>query len=230
MIPCILGALIIFLTGSYFIFSKGFLGHNYPLYYLILIACLLLFIYGGFALLWGFFMGIASTILSATNSVSEAIQEIVKRIKNSIESRIDKVADTLEKKQASQVIKDTFDNLTQNIRKYATKTMWGLLIVSILTGVIFLTKNIVSRSFNKISSKAEFLALFSVRASLVLAVILNLNFFIKIALWLGVLVGIIMLGSQGILFLLLKLEESLLLLLFPSLESFKSFLIKDSRH
>ena len=186
----------ILLTGSYIIFKEFFIGMAYPWWYLTLIALLLFGIYGFVGFVYGFIMALLHTVLSISTSLGETIKKTVLRIKNSIESKVDKFTDTWEQSNLVTMIKGTFEDISRNIRKYAAKTFAGVLVISCLGGILFLIKNITVRSFKKVQNKAEFFTKMSIRFSLILAVILNLRLFTKIALVIGYLVGIFLVLSQ----------------------------------
>ncbi len=184
------------LTGSYIIFKEYFLGMAYPLWCLILIGCLLFGIYGFIGLTYGILMALLHTILSISSSLVENIRKVVLKVKNSIESKVDKLADNLEQNNLLATVKKTFEDISQNIRKYAAKTAAGVVVIACLGGMLFVVKNIMVKSFKKVQNKAEFFTKMSIRFSLLIAIILNLKFFTKIALAVGYLVGVLLVLSQ----------------------------------
>ncbi|MBO7605773.1 MAG: hypothetical protein J6S61_04855 [Elusimicrobiaceae bacterium] len=196
LIPWILLSTGILLTGSYIIFKEFFVGMAYPVWYLILVACLLFGIYGFIGFVYGFIMALLHTVLSVSSSLGESIRKTVLRIKNSLESKVDKFADNLEQNNLLQTIKSTFEDISQNIRKYAAKTVAGVLVIACLGGILFVIKNFMVKSFKKVQNKAEFFTKMSIRFSLLLAIILNLRLFAKIAIAIGYLVGILLILSQ----------------------------------
>ena len=199
LIPWILLSMGVLLTGSYIIFKEFFIGMAYPLWYLILIAFLLFGIYGFIGFAYGLIMALLHTVLSISSSLGETIKKTVLRVKNSLESKVDKFTDNLEQNNLLQTIKSTFEDISKNIRKYAAKTALGILVMACLGGILFLIKNIMVKSFKKVQNKAEFYAKMSIRFSLIIAVILNLRFFTKIALAVGYLLGILLILSQYLL-------------------------------
>lgn len=196
LIPWILLSVGVLLTGSYIIFKEFFIGMAYPWWYLILIGILFFGVYGVLGFVYGFCMALLHTLLAVSSSVGDIIKKTVLRVKNSIESRVDKFTDNLEKESLLQTVKKTFDDISQNIRRFAAKTAIGIIVIACLSGIIFLIKNIMVKSFKKVQNKAEFFATMSIRFSLLIAVILNLRFFTKIALVLGYLIGILLVLSQ----------------------------------
>lgn len=189
----------VLMTGSYIIFKEFFIGMAYPWWYLALVALLLFGLYGIIGFAYGFIMALLHTILSISTSLGETIKKTVLRVKNSIESKVDKFTDNWEQSNLVAMIKNTFEDISKNIRKYAAKTFAGVLVISCLGGILFLIKNITVRSFKKVQNKAEFFTKMSIRFSLLLAVILNLKLFTKIALIIGYLVGIFLVLSQYLL-------------------------------
>lgn len=186
----------VLLTGSYIIFKEFFLGMAYPLWYLILMGFIFFGIYGLIGFFYGLMMALLHTILSVSSSLGEVIRKTVLRIKNSIESKVDKFADNLEQNNLLATIKGTFEDISKNIRKYAAKTAAGVIVIAFLGGILFVIKNIMVKSFKKVQNKAEFFAKMSIRFSLLLAIVLNLKLFAKLALAVGYLVGIFLVLSQ----------------------------------
>ena len=196
LIPWIVVSMGILLTGSYIIYKEFFIGMAYPLWYLILIAFLLFGIYGFIGFAYGLMMALLHTVLSVSSSLGDTIRKTVLRIKNSIESKVDKFADNLEQNNLLTTIKSTFEDISKNIRQYAAKTAAGVLVIACLGGVLFVIKNMMVKSFKKVQNKAEFFTKMSIRFSLILAIILNLKLFAKLALIFGYLVGIFLVLSQ----------------------------------
>ena len=182
LIPWILLSMGVLLTGSYIIFKEFFIGMAYPWWYLALIALLLFGFYGIIGFAYGLIMALLHTVLSISTSLGETVKKTVLRVKNSIESKVDKFADNWEQSNLVEMIKSTFEDISKNIRKYAARTFAGVLVISCLGGILFVIKNITVRSFKKVQNKAEFFTKMSIRFSLILAVILNLRLFAKIAL------------------------------------------------
>ena len=199
LIPWILLSMGVLLTGSYIIFKEFFIGMAYPWWYLILIALLLFGIYGFIGFAYGLIMALLHTVLSISTSLGETIRKTILRVKNSLESKVDKFADNLEQNNLIQTIKSTFEDISKNIRKYVAKTAAGVFVVACLGGILFVIKNVVVKSFKKVSNKAEFFTKMSVRFSLLLAIVLNLRLFAKIAIAIGYLVGILLVLSQYLL-------------------------------
>ena len=192
------------LTGSYIIFKEFFIGMAYPWWYLTLIALLLFGLYGIIGFVYGFIMALLHAVLSISSSLGETIRKTVLRVKNSIESKVDKFADSLEQNNVVLMIKSTFEDISKNIRKHAAKTFIGVLVMSCLGGILFLIKNITVRSFKKVQNKADFFAKMSIRFSLLLAIILNLKLFAKIAIAIGYLIGLLLILSQYLIWNLMQ--------------------------
>ena len=192
------------LTGSYLIFKEYFLGMAYPWWYLALIIFLLFGVYGFIGFAYGVSMALLHAVYSLSANLGDIIRKTVLRVKNSIESKVDRFADKLEQNSLLELIKKTFEDISKDIRRYAAKTAIGLLVIAFLSGVIFLVKRIVVTSFKKVQNKAEFFTKMSIRFSLIIAVILNLKFFAKIALVIGYLVGILLVLSQVLIWYLLQ--------------------------
>ncbi len=204
LIPWIVLSVGILMTGSYKIFKEYFVGMAYPWWYLALVAFLLFVVYGFIGFAYGLIMALLHTILSISSSLGEIIKKTVLRVKNSIESRVDRFADTLEQSSLLELIKKTFEDISKDIRRYATKTMFGVLIAAFLGGVLFLVRKIVVTSFKQVKNKADFFTKMSIRFSLLIAVILNLKLFTKIALFVGYIVGILLVLSQVLIWYILR--------------------------
>ena len=117
---------------------------------------------------------------------------------------MDKFADNLEQNNLLTTIKSTFEDISKNIRQYAAKTAAGVLVIACLGGVLFVIKNMMVKSFKKVQNKAEFFAKMSIRFSLILAIILNLKLFAKLALIFGYLIGIFLVLSQYLIWHLMQ--------------------------
>ncbi len=198
LIPWIILSVGVLLTGSYIIFKEFFIGMAYPWWYLSLIALLLFGVYGMIGFFYGLTMALLHTVLSVSSSLGETIRKTVLRVKNSIESKVDKFTDNLEQNNLLETIKRTFEDISKNIRQYAAKTAAGVLVVACLGGMLFVIKNLMVKSFKKVQNKAEFFTKMSIRFTLLLAVVLNLKLFAKIALVFGYLIGIFLVLSQYI--------------------------------
>ncbi len=194
----------VLLTGSYIIFKEFFIGMAYPLWYLILMGFIFFGIYGFLGFFYGLMMAFLHTILSVSSSLGDIIRKTVLRVKNSIESKVDKFADKLEQNILLETIKRTFEDISKNVRKYAAKTAAGVIVIAFLGGILFVIKNIMVRSFKKVQNKAEFFAKMSIRFSLLLAIVLNLKLFTKIALAAGYLIGILLVLSQFVIWHLMQ--------------------------
>jgi hypothetical protein len=149
-------------------------------------------------------MAFLYTVKSFSDSMGSLVREAINRIKSSIESRIGNAAEAISHHEVTQVITQIFTELSQNIRQYAARTAAGIITIAVLSGVIYIAKNILLRGVNKIKNKADFFALLSARSALVLAVILNLSFFAKLAIWFGYLAGIIIILTQALIIFLLR--------------------------
>lgn len=190
-------------TGSYLIFKEYVWGMAYP-WWIITLA--VLFLFGGYGLI-GFLYGVSMALLHAVYSLAGNLGDIIRktalRVKNSIESKVDRFADKLEQNSLLELIKKTFEDISKDVRRYATKTAFGVVIVAFLGGILFLFKKIVVTSFKKVQNKAEFFTKMSVRFSLIIAIILNLRFFVKLALIVGYLIGVLLVLSQVLLWFML---------------------------
>lgn len=204
ILPWTFLSLLVFTIGAYYVFSLCFTGRDYPFWYLLTSAFILFVFYGFFGLFYGMAMGLLYTVKAFSEAFGSLIRESINRIKNSIESKIDNVADTLSRNQAAQVVKQTFDDLAKNIRKYAARTAAGITALAVLGGILFLCRKILIKSLSKIKNKADFFTVMSARATLVAAIILNLTFFAKLAIAAGLMFGALMLGSQALIILLLR--------------------------
>ena len=204
LIPWIVLSVGVLMTGSYMIFKEYFVGMAYPWWYLTLVALLLFGVYGIVGFVYGLCMALLHTVLSISSNLGEIIKKTVLRVKNSIESRVDKFADKLEQNSLLELIKKTFEDISKDIRRYAQKTALGILVVGFLGGILFLIKNIVVKSFKQVTNKAEFFTKMSVRFSLLIAVILNLKLFTKIALVFGYMFGVLVVLSQVFIWYLMQ--------------------------
>ena len=204
LIPWVLLSSGVLIAGSYLIFKEYFIGMAYPFWYLALVFILLFGIYGCAGFVYGLAMALLHTVLAVSSTLGEIIRKTVLRIKNSLESKVDKFTDSLEQKNLLDIIKKTFEDISQNIRRYAAKTAVGVLVIAFLGGILFLIKNIAVRSFKKVQNKAEFFTKMSIRFTLLAAVLLNLRFFTKIALALGYLIGILLILSQVLLWYIMQ--------------------------
>ncbi len=193
---CIFVSVSLFCVGGYFMFERGFLAWGYSLWFLILAGC---FIFGAsalFGLIYGVAMAALYTVKSFSQNIGALVRETVNRVKNSIESKIDNVEGSISRSEVIGVIKQAFEELVQNIKRYARRTAAGVLAVGILGGAIYLARNFLIKSAVKIKNKAEFFTLLSARTALILAVILNLTFFAKLGIFIGYLLGIMLLMAQ----------------------------------
>ena len=204
LIPWILLSVGILMTGSYFIFKEYFIGMAYPWWYLVLVALLLFGVYGVIGFIYGLTMALLHTVLSVSSSLGEIIKKTVLRVKNSIESKVDRFADQLEQNSLLELIKKTFEDISKDIRRYTKKTALGLLALGFLGGVLFFIKNIVVKSFKQVQNKADFFAKMSGRFSLIIAIILNLKLFTKIALFIGYIIGILLILSQVLMWYIMQ--------------------------
>ncbi|MDR1124312.1 MAG: hypothetical protein LBL61_07035 [Elusimicrobiota bacterium] len=198
----------VFSAGAYFIFifanaPKGLAPH-YPLWYSIFLGFVIFGISALFGLLYGLTMAALQTLKTFSGDIGGLAKDAVNRVKNSIESRAENIGETLTHAHAAEIIKQIFADLTRNIRQYAAHTAAGAMAIALLTGAVFLAKNILTRSLEKIKNKADFFTLLSARAALILAVVLNLNLFAKAALCFGWLAGVLGAATQIIIILLLK--------------------------
>lgn len=204
ILPWIFLSMLLYGAGTYYVFHNCFIGHNYPLWYLIICAVILFTAFIGFGLVYGLAMGLLYTVKAFSQSFGGIIRETINRFKNSLESKIDKAADSLSKNEAAKIVRQTFDNLSADIRKYAAKTAAGVAALSVLGVLVFLCRKFLLKSFAAIKNKADFFAVMSARTALVAAIILNLTLFTKIAIAAGYLIGIAVFALQGFTVLILK--------------------------
>ncbi|MDR1683952.1 MAG: hypothetical protein LBR90_00620 [Elusimicrobiota bacterium] len=193
-----------FAAGAYFIFNAALTNADYPLWYNIILGVLLFGAYAFFGLIFGILMAFLHTIKAFAANVGGLVREAIGRVKNSMESKIDNIADTFSHSDVAQIVKQTFNDLSANIRQHAAKTMAGVITIAVLTGLIYAARKILLKSVGRIKNKAEFFALLSTRVTLLLAVILNLKDFAKAAIWLGYFAALTAFMSQGLLYLLVK--------------------------
>jgi len=191
------------MTGSYLVFKEYFWGMAYPWWYLALVIFFLFIVYGVIGFLYGASMALLHAVYSLAGSLGDIIRKTVLRVKNSIESKVDRFADKLEQSSLLELIQKTFEDISKDVRRYAGKTAFGLLIIAFLSGIIFVMKKIAVTSFKKVQNKADFFTKMSVRFALVIAVILNLRLFAKLVLIFGYLVGVLLALSQVLLWFIL---------------------------
>ena len=184
---------LLFSAGAYFIFACAIAAHSYPLWYIVFLGFVIFGISALFGLVYGLFMGLLLTVKSFSADMGHLVKDGANRVKNSIEAG---VADISDPSRAADVIKHVFTDLNRNIRDYAARTAAGFLTMGLISGVLFLAKNILTRGVKRIRNKAEFFAALSARYSLILAVILNLKLFAKWAIWFGMLIGLIAIMLQ----------------------------------
>lgn len=196
IIPWIILSTAVFATGAYFVFNTAVAGRNFPMWYTVLLCIAIFGLYGMFGVIYGTVMALLYSVKLFSESFASIIKDTVQRIKNSIESRIDNISESLSRHDVAKVIKQTFGELSSNVRRYAARGAAGVITVTTLITVLFLARKAFLKSVSKIKNKAEFFALFSARVTLVLAVILNLTLFTRIALFAGYLIGLIAILSQ----------------------------------
>lgn len=189
-----------FLAGAYFVFFSA-VGRGLPLWYLVLLGIILFSVYTAFGFIYGAAMATLYTLKSFSGSVGELVREAVNRVKNTIEGRLDNIAENITHGDAADIVKQVFADLSRNVRQYAARTFAGVIAISALTGVLFLAKSMVMRGLHRIKNKADFIALLSARASLAIAVILNLKLFAKSAITVGWLIGLLAVATQVIIIL-----------------------------
>lgn len=204
LIPWVLGSTIVFTLSTYYVFHCCFVDQNYPIWYVVICAVILFSVFIFFGFSYGLIMGLLYTVKSFSQSFGGIIRDSINRLKNSIESKIDKAADSLSKNEAAKIVKQTFDDLSANIRKYAARTTAGIAAITVLGALVFICRKFLIKSFSAMKNKADFFAILSARTALVAAIILNLTLFTKLAIAAGYLIGIAVLAAQGFMVVLLK--------------------------
>lgn len=205
MIPWLIIPTTIFLVGAYFIFD-GVLSRYYtPLWYKIVFGIITFGFFLFLGLLYGFAMGLIGSLKLFSQHFGLIFRQATNSLKSSIEGRINNLSfDMFSKKEISRVITQSFNDFSANIKKYAQKTALGFVAIGILTSVLFFARHFIIRSLGVIKNKADVFALISARTSLFIALVLNLTFFTKIILWLGVFLGLFIVLLQTLLVLYLR--------------------------
>ncbi len=204
IIPWAIISVLVFSYGAYAIFHTATLNSALPTWYIVLLAIVVFGGFGFFGLIYGIAMALLYTVKYFSESVGSLVRETINRIKNSIESKIDNFSDSLSKKDVVTVIKNTFEDLSRNVRRYAANTAVGLIAIAALGSLLFFTKKTLIRSAAGIRNKADFFAVLSAKTALFAAVILNLSFFAKLAIWAGYLIGLLVILAQIITIFLIK--------------------------
>lgn len=204
IIPWIILSTLIFTAGAYFIFNAAVETRQMPVWYTVLLCLLIFGIYGLFGFIYGVTMALLYSVKIFSESFGAIIKETVNRVKSSIESKLDNISETLSQNDIASVVKQTFAELSYNIRKYAAPTAAGFFAVAALAGALFVARKAFLTSIRKVKNRAEFFTLLSARVTLALAVILNLALFSRVAVAVGYLIGLIAVLSQIIVFILIK--------------------------
>ena len=205
MIPWLLIPSIIFSVGAYFIFDVVVFSYYTPLWFKIIFGIINFGFFLILGLIYGLGMGLIASLKVFSQNFGLIIRQSINSLKNSLENRINNVSFSMfSKKELSNIITQTFNDFSYNIRKYAQKTALGVVAIGILSSVLFFARHFIVRSIGIIKSKADAFALISARTSLIVAVVLNLTLFTKIALWLGTFLGLGIVLLQTVLVLYLK--------------------------
>lgn len=204
IIPWIILSTLVFSAGAYFIFNAAVEAHPMPFWYTALLCLFIFGVYGLFGLLFGITMAMLYSLKIFSESFGSVIKEAVNRVKSSIESKLDNISETLSQNDIASVVKQTFAELSYNVRKYSAPTAAGFFAVAALAGVLFVARKAFLKSISSVKNRAEFFAVLSARVTLVLAVILNLALFSRVAVAVGYLIGLIAILSQVIAFTLIK--------------------------
>ncbi len=204
IIPWIILSTLVFSAGAYFIFNAAVEAHPMPFWYTALLCLFIFGVYGLFGLIFGISMALLYSVKIFSESFSAVIKETVNRVKSSIESKLDNISETLSQNDIASVVKQTFAELSYNVRKYAAPTAAGFFAVAALAGILFFARKAFLKSISKVKNRAEFFAVLSARVTLALAVILNLALFSRVAVAVGYLIGLIVILSQVIAFILIK--------------------------
>jgi len=182
--------------------TSAIAGKNFPLWYVIFLGVVVFGASALFGLFYGLFMGFLLTVRGFGADMAHLVKDGVNRVKNSIEARAG--AGLSGAADAAEIITHVFSDLGRNIRQYAAHTAAGFLTFAIISGALFIAKNIIMRGIKKIKNKADFFTMLSARASLILAIVLNLKLFAKIALCFGALLGIAAAMAQIIIVYLVR--------------------------
>lgn len=204
IIPWIVLSTLVFTAGAYFIFNAAVEARQLPFWYTLLLSLLIFGIYGLFGFVYGVVMAMLYSVKIFSESFGSVIKETINRVKSSIESKLDNISETLSQNDIASVVKQTFAELSYNIRKYAAPTAAGFFAIAALAAGLFLARKAFLKSISKVKNRAEFFTLLSARVTLALAVILNLPLFSRMAVAVGYLVGLIVILSQVIAFVLIK--------------------------
>lgn len=204
IIPWIILSTLVFSAGAYFIFNAAIEAHPMPFWYTALLCLFIFGVYGLFGLLFGITMAMLYSVKIFSESFGLVIKETVNRVKSSIESKLDNISETLSQNDIASVVKQTFAELSYNVRKYAAPTAAGFFAVAALAGILFVARKAFLKSISNVKNRAEFFAVLSARVTLALAVILNLALFSRVAVAVGYLIGLIAILSQIIAFTLIK--------------------------
>jgi hypothetical protein len=200
----LLFSLGVFGACAYFMFIFAVSGRDFPLWYVVFLGFFIFTINAFFAVFYGILMACLCIIKKFSQSVGGLAREAVTRVKSSIESKVNNAADAVSSGQIMHIVKQSFEDLILNVRQYAARTAAGIIGISVLTGIIFIAKRIAVRSAAKINNKAEFFTFMSAKASLILALLLNLNLFARIGLWIGGVAGLTVVLAQILIIFLIK--------------------------
>jgi len=204
ILPWIIFSLLVFCTGAYFVFDSASAHRCLPMWYNVLLCLLIFGVYGVFALIFGSLMGVLYGIKIFSEGFGNAVRETIYRVKNSIESKIDNIPNDISKEDIYKVVKQSFQELSADIRKFALPTAAGFLAAAILAAALYFAGKAFLKSTRKTHNRAEFIALLSSRVTLALAILLNLKLFTKVAIAAGYFIGLIALLSQAAAIALLR--------------------------
>lgn len=205
MIPWLIIPTIIFVIGAYFIFEVVALSYYTPLWFKIIFGIINFTLFILIGLIYGLFMGFIGSLKVFSQNFGLLIRQSMNSLKNSLEDRINNISfSRFSKKELSNLIKQTFTDFNDNIKKYAQKTALGFMAIGIISSVLFFARHFIIKSLGIIKNKADAFALISARTSLIIAIVLNLTLFTKIILWIGTFLGIGIVLLQTLLVLYLR--------------------------
>lgn len=199
MLPYMIIPTILFLIGAYFIFTVVAYNYATPLWFKIIFGIIHFGFFIVLGLIYGFLMGMMASLKVFSQHFSLLIRQAVNSLKTSIENRINNLSfEMFSKKELSNLISQAFSDYSYKIRKYAQKTALGIAAIGIISTILFFARHFIVRSLGIIKNKADAFAIISARTTLLVAIILNLTFFTKILLWIGIFIGVGILMVQAL--------------------------------
>ncbi|MGB2579007.1 diacylglycerol kinase [Elusimicrobium simillimum] len=204
VLPYIFGSMGVFFIGVMFVYKFGITPLEIAAGFKLCMLAVLCVFYLPFSFVYGILMAGLSTLVAIAGVLEGVITDFVDRLKATVERHVSSMDDGLPKTQAKIILNASIKEVVQTYKDNKSSSAAKAISIFILSFIIYAVRIVLFGKVKQATGAEVSLGLiFAGKAALVGAVFFNLKLVAKFVLALGYLFGLIFLGVQILLLIIL---------------------------